>query len=135
LATGYAARGEAGRLRGQGPHLTTRLPNCTDTEAPELKALEEPVMEAQSAAQAELGNLALTDELTGLYNRRGFMALAERQLKVGRRSGRGMLVFVMDVDRWRQTNDSFGHFEGDRVLKRTATLWKKRFEIQMLSLA
>jgi len=92
-------------------------------------------MEAQSAAQAELGNLALTDELTGLYNRRGFMALAERQLKVGRRSGRGMLVFVMDVDRWRQTNDSFGHFEGDRVLKRTATLWKKRFEIQMLSLA
>src|SRR5713226_5954306 len=38
----------------------------------------------QYMLQAELGNLALTDELTGLYNRRGFMALAERQLKVGR---------------------------------------------------
>jgi hypothetical protein len=38
----------------------------------------------QYMLQAELGNLALTDELTGLYNRRGFMALAERQLKIGR---------------------------------------------------
>ncbi|HYL13501.1 MAG TPA: GGDEF domain-containing protein, partial [Terriglobales bacterium] len=74
----------------------------------------------QYMLQAELGNLALTDELTGLYNRRGFMALAERQLKVGRRSGRGMLLFVMDVDRLKQINDTFGHFEGDRALKRTA---------------
>src|SRR5437899_11994936 len=74
----------------------------------------------QYMLQAELGNLALTDELTGLYNRRGFMALAERQLKIGRRSGRGMLLFVMDVDRLKQINDSFGHFEGDRALKRTA---------------
>src|SRR6266478_2057818 len=56
----------------------------------------------QYMLQAELGNLALTDELTGLHNRRGFMALAERQLKLGRRSGRGMLLFVMDVDRLKQ---------------------------------
>ncbi len=42
----------------------------------------------QYMLQAELGNLALTDELTGLYNRRGFMAVAERQMKLGRRSGR-----------------------------------------------
>jgi len=77
--------------------------------------------------QAELGNLALTDELTGLYNRRGFMALAERQLKVGRRSGRGMLLFVMDVNRLKQINDSFGHFEGDRALKRTAEALEETF--------
>jgi two-component system cell cycle response regulator len=77
--------------------------------------------------QAELGNLALTDELTGLYNRRGFMALAERQLKIGRRSGRGMLLFVMDVDRLKQINDSFGHFEGDRALKRTAEVLEETF--------
>jgi diguanylate cyclase (GGDEF)-like protein len=81
----------------------------------------------QYMLQAELGNLALTDELTGLYNRRGFMALAERQLKVGRRSGRGMLLFVMDVDRLKQINDSFGHFEGDRALKRTAQVLEKTF--------
>jgi diguanylate cyclase (GGDEF)-like protein len=81
----------------------------------------------QYMLQAELGNLALTDELTGLYNRRGFMALAERQLKVGRRSGRGMLLFVMDVDRLKQINDSFGHFEGDRTLKRTADALEETF--------
>ncbi len=81
----------------------------------------------QYMLQTELSNLALTDELTGLYNRRGFMALAERQLKLGRRSGRGMLLFVMDVDGLKQINDSFGHFEGDRALKRTADALEETF--------
>lgn len=81
----------------------------------------------QYMLQAELGSLALTDELTGLHNRRSFMALAERQLKLGRRSGRGMLLFVMDVDRLKQINDSFGHFEGDRALKRTANALEETF--------
>src|SRR6266699_4197436 len=74
----------------------------------------------QYMLQAELGSLALTDELTSLYNRRGFMAVAERQLKLGRRSGRGMLLFMMDVDHLKQINDSFGHLEGDCALERTA---------------
>ena len=81
----------------------------------------------QYMLQAELGNLALTDELTGLYNRRGFMALAERQWKLGRRSGRGMLLFMMDVDGLKRINDSFGHFEGDRALKRTADVLEETF--------
>ncbi len=81
----------------------------------------------QYMLQAELGNLAVTDELTGLYNRRGFMALAERQLKLGRRSGREMLLFVMDVDRMKHINDSFGHLEGDRALKRTAEILEQTF--------
>jgi len=74
----------------------------------------------QNLLLAELGNLALTDELTGLYNRRGFMAIAERQLKVGRRTGKGMLLFFIDVDDMKRINDSFGHSEGDRALKRSA---------------
>jgi len=65
--------------------------------------------------------------LTGLYNRRGFMTLAERQLKLGRRSGRGMTLFVMDVDRLKQINDTFGHFEGDSALKRTANALEHTF--------
>jgi len=81
----------------------------------------------QYMLQAELGNLALTDELTGLYNRRGFMALSERQLRLARRSGRGMLLFMMDVDCLKQINDSFGHFEGDRALKRTADVLEETF--------
>ena len=81
----------------------------------------------QYMLQAELGNLALTDELTGLYNRRGFMAMAERQMRLGRRTGRGMLLFMMDVDGLKQINDSFGHLEGDRVLKRTAEVLEETF--------
>jgi diguanylate cyclase (GGDEF)-like protein len=81
----------------------------------------------QYLVQAELGNLALTDELTGLYNRRGFMAMAERQLKLGRRSGRELLLFVMDLDGLKHINDSFGHLEGDRALKRTAEALEETF--------
>ena len=81
----------------------------------------------QYMLQAELGILALKDELTGFYNRRGFQALAERQLKLGHRSGRGMLLFFIDVDGLKLINDSFGHAEGDRALRRTAETLKKTF--------
>jgi diguanylate cyclase (GGDEF)-like protein len=83
--------------------------------------------EKQYMVQSELGHLALTDELTGVYNRRGFMAIAERQLKVGQRSGRGMLLFFIDVDALKQINDSFGHCEGDCALQRTARALESTF--------
>lgn len=81
----------------------------------------------QYLLQAELGNLALTDELTGLYNRRGFLALAERQLKLARRSGREMLLAFVDVDGLKAINDSLGHSEGDRTLIRTAEVLEETF--------
>jgi diguanylate cyclase (GGDEF)-like protein len=101
-----------------------------DTQSPPIGEL---LMRAVRCAakqyrlQAELSNLVLTDELTGLYNRRGFVAIAERQLKVGRRSGRGMLLFFIDVDGLKQINDSFGHSEGDRALKHAAKALEKTF--------
>jgi diguanylate cyclase (GGDEF)-like protein len=81
----------------------------------------------QYMLQSELGNLALTDELTGLCNRRGFMAIAERQQKIGRRTGRGILLFYLDIDGMKQINDSFGHGEGDLTLKRVAKALKMTF--------
>jgi diguanylate cyclase (GGDEF)-like protein len=81
----------------------------------------------QYMLQAELGSLALSDELTGVYNRRGFLALAERQLKLGRRSGRAILVFFADVDGLKQINDKFGHKEGDLALVRAAQVLEKTF--------
>src|SRR6267154_3501386 len=81
----------------------------------------------QYMLQAELGNLALTDELTGLCNRRGFMAIAERQLKIGHRTGRGILLFFLDIDGMKEINDSFGHGEGDLALKRVAKALKLTF--------
>src|SRR5690348_284409 len=81
----------------------------------------------QYMLQTELGNLALQDELTGLYNRRGFLALAERQVKLARRSGRSLLLFFIDVDGLKEINDVFGHAEGDAALKCTAEALEATF--------
>lgn len=81
----------------------------------------------QHMLRAEVSNLALSDELTGLYNRRGFLALTERQLKLGRRANREMVLFFIDVDNLKQINDSFGHSEGDLALIRTAEVLERTF--------
>jgi diguanylate cyclase (GGDEF)-like protein len=81
----------------------------------------------QQMLREEVSNLALTDELTGVYNRRGFLALAERQLKLGRRADREMLLFFIDVDGLKRINDSFGHSEGDLALIRTMEVMEKTF--------
>jgi diguanylate cyclase (GGDEF)-like protein len=81
----------------------------------------------QYTLQAELGSFALRDEMTGLYNRRGFQALAERQLKLARRSSRGILLFFVDVDGLKQINDTYGHAEGDQALRRVTETLKMTF--------
>ncbi len=70
--------------------------------------------------ERELRYLALTDDLTCLYNRRGFFASATQQLKLARRNGQQLLLFFCDLDNLKHINDSFGHREGDRALVRTA---------------
>lgn len=81
----------------------------------------------QYMVQTELSNLALMDELTGLYNRRGFLALADRQLKLARRSDRSLLLFFIDLDGLKEINDVFGHTEGDAALKCTAEALEATF--------
>lgn len=106
----------------RGPGVETR-----DNRSSELLMRAVRCAAKQYMLQAELGNLALTDELTGLFNSRAFQALAERQLKLGHRSGRGMLLFFMDLDGLKDINDSLGHAKGDHALKRTAETLKKTF--------
>jgi len=77
--------------------------------------------------ERELRHLALTDDLTCLYNRRGFFASATQQMKLARRNSRGMLLFFCDVDNLKEINDSFGHREGDRALVRTADALEEVF--------
>jgi diguanylate cyclase (GGDEF)-like protein/PAS domain S-box-containing protein len=71
--------------------------------------------------------LALLDELTGLYNRRGFSVLAEHQLKMAERGERRMLLLFADLDGLKWINDTFGHSEGDRALIETADILEKTF--------
>lgn len=58
----------------------------------------------------------LRDDLTGLLNRRGFLALAEQQLRLIRRNGGSAVVMYLDLDDFKVINDSFGHAAGDEVL-------------------
>ena len=71
--------------------------------------------------------LSLTDELTGLYNRRGFLALAEQQLKTALRMDNGADLIFADLDGLKDINDTLGHGEGDRALIETAKILKKTF--------
>lgn len=74
-----------------------------------------------------LKSMSITDELTGLYNRRGFLALTRQQVKIAERAGNSMLLFFADLDNMKYINDTFGHSVGDEALKRTAEILKETF--------
>ena len=63
----------------------------------------------EGAGRGALRQISLTDDLTGLYNRRGFLALAEQQTRVANRDRKPMMVISVDVDRLKGINDTFGH--------------------------
>lgn len=75
----------------------------------------------------ELRNLSIIDELTALYNRRGFLALAQQQLKMAERKRISMVLIYADMDNMKQINDRHGHQEGDRALVEMASTLKKTF--------
>ena len=75
----------------------------------------------------ELRELSLADELTGLTNRRGFMLLAQQQMKVADRNGSLMALVFVDLDGLKEINDTFGHGEGDRAIIDCATILRTSF--------
>ncbi len=75
----------------------------------------------------QLNYLTLTDELTELYNRRGFLKLASQQLSIARQMGRRALLVFGDLDGLKAINDTHGHEEGDRAIKAVADVLKKTF--------
>ena len=95
-------------------HHLTRLLAC----AIHFAALQQEEMKRMS-------RLALTDELTGLYNRRGFLFLAKQQLKIARRNDQGVILIFADVNGLKQINDTWGHAEGDRILREAADVLRQ----------
>ncbi len=77
--------------------------------------------------EQEIISLTLSDELTGLYNRRGFTLLAEQEMKLAQRFKRSVSVFFCDVDDLKTINDTFGHAQGDEALKEAALILKEIF--------
>lgn len=100
--TGNPVRDREGQLLGAvivGRDITSR------------KSMEEQVRRA-----------ALTDELTGLYNRRGFTLMAEQQLRLAHRHKQPIHLFFIDLDGMKRINDELGHDAGDDALIETATV-------------
>jgi diguanylate cyclase (GGDEF)-like protein len=75
----------------------------------------------------KLKAMSITDDLTGLYNRRGFFTVAAQQMNVAERSKKEMLLFSADLDNMKQINDTFGHQEGDCALIEIASILKEVF--------
>ena len=71
----------------------------------------------QKRLEEKLRELAMQDELTGLYNRRHFLELAESEIGRIRRTGAPLSVAMLDIDHFKRVNDFFGHAAGDNVLK------------------
>ena len=77
--------------------------------------------------EEEIKRLSITDPLTGLYNRRGFLTLAEQHLKVSERIKRGSILLFADLDDLKIINDTQGHRKGDEALIEAAAIFKEVF--------
>jgi len=76
-------------------------------------------------AEEQLRSMSIHDELTGLYNRRGFFTVAQEQLRLLSRQKKGSLLLFLDLDNLKQINDTFGHHEGDNVLVQAANVLRE----------
>ena len=77
--------------------------------------------------EEKLHAMSIIDELTQLYNRRGFFTLATQQMKISSRNKKEMLFFFIDLDGLKWINDTFGHQEGDLVLVGAAGILRETF--------
>ncbi|HEY8370362.1 MAG TPA: diguanylate cyclase response regulator [Thermodesulfobacteriota bacterium] len=129
------------------PHLPVVVLTAAGDDAFGLKAIEAgaqdalpkpdttPPLLARAVAYAverqrllcEIRALALVDELTGLYNRRGFFTLAGHELRVAARQRRRVFLLFADLDGMKWINDSLGHAAGDRALIEAAEVLKATF--------
>ena len=78
------------------------------------------VLREERKTKDVLYDASLRDELTGLYNRRGFLTFAEEQMKLARSGRRELVVLFADVDGLKAINDGYGHSEGDRAIRMAA---------------
>ena len=115
-------------------HAATRLREAADTartaEDSALGALLNDLLDAAAAMEQQLmdqrdridqlESLSITDELTGLLNRRGFHIEIDRALARARRADERGLLVVCDLDHFKSVNDRFGHLAGDEVLRAVA---------------
>ncbi len=83
-------------------------------------------IDRRRALELKLTEMAATDPLTGLYNRREYEMLFTHEIERARRADTPLSVCIVDLDHFKKINDSYGHGAGDEVLRRTANLLKDK---------
>jgi diguanylate cyclase (GGDEF)-like protein len=84
-------------------------------------------VELRRQAEEALRSMSVTDPLTGLYNRRGFLAMTDQHLKLAQRERRRLRLYFADMDGLKAINDQHGHLEGDSAITQAAALLKSVF--------
>jgi diguanylate cyclase (GGDEF)-like protein len=127
IATGKSMQQEHRRRRDDHYFLRTLSP----VKEPDGTVSAVTIVSKQFTEHKEmeegLRKLSLTDELTNLNNRRGFMTLAKQQFKMANRLNRELLLISADLDDLKIINDTFGHQEGDHALIDVAVILKDTF--------
>lgn len=112
------------------PAVPARLPQTGQLQREHLQLLADKLYQKVSEleqANDRLRNLSLTDGLTGLNNRRGFMILATGLLKFARRVGYSLCLLYIDLDSLKYINDTFGHATGDASITQFARILTDTF--------
>ena len=122
IMTGHADEHSAGSAIAAGAREFIKKPFSID----EFILRFDKMMRDHKGEEALLA-LSLTDELTGLYNRRRFFVLTEQCLKVAVRTKKRSLLLFIDMDDLKWINDHYGHNEGDQALIDLANILKKTF--------
>lgn len=117
------ARQEAEAARAE---LAERARELEETRVAALNMVDdlERARAAAEEANRKLEQLATTDELTGLWNRRHFLASLDRECRRATRSGAPLALAMLDLDHFKAVNDTHGHAVGDRVLAAVAALMR-----------
>jgi len=135
------------RVCEQAPDIPVVVMSATDDETMAIKALQKGAEEylvkgkvkshalsrilryaiMRHKGRVELQSLSLVDDLTSLYNRRGFMLFAQQQLSLSVRAKRGMILFFIKLDGLKEIKDKSGHQDGDLALIETANILKEIF--------
>ena len=102
-------------------HLVGRLRHSLAAHADALDETQE--------LTRRLAEVANTDELTRVANRRGWEREFEREMARARRGGTSLCVAILDLDHFKEFNDSYGHLAGDRVLRDCAEAWSAQLRV------
>ena len=114
---GVEAEDRFPQLNGRERYLFFMAAPIRDPEGQMALAVETLVdLSAKRRLEQELRRLSVTDSLTGLYNQRFFYATLEREIDAAQRHGYALSLLMVDLDRFKNFNDTYGHLEGDRVL-------------------